>query len=130
MKEEINIPIYRAKKIDSDEYVVGFYFCDTDCGVDVIKLLEDTNKDIVVDASTLTIHFPNKKDSLNNPIFASLNFNGKGADIVLNQQPKYNNHIVYLYSNDGVLSSRVVKYLDDVKYKQQEKDVEVVGIKQ
>lgn len=85
----INLPIYRAKKIDSDEYIEGFYL-DT---VEFLgKILKNKNGYIsrdgqwaVVDKSTLSIHFPDMLDSQGNKIFASLQKNGKGGDILLEE---------------------------------------------
>ena len=78
-----NIPIFRAKKIDSDEYVEGFVF---------YKQIEDKafisgdaknlySKSFEVDLSTLAIHFEDMLDSQGNKIFASLSEDGKGGDI-------------------------------------------------
>lgn len=74
-----NIPIYRAKKIDSDEYVVGQYLgykgyptIFNEYGLDGVN----------IDETTLSIHFPSMLDSQGNKIFASLREDGKGGDIV------------------------------------------------
>ena len=88
----MNIPIYRAKKIDSDEYVIGFYssaydvhhYIITHLGVDtkvnvVFKMSTDIHK---IDPTTLAIHFPDMLDSQGNKIFASLSEDGKGGDII------------------------------------------------
>ena len=85
------IPIYRAKKIDSNEYVIGFYssaydihhYVITHLGVDtktstVYQMSTDIHK---IDVSTLSIHFPDMLDSQGNKIFASLSEDGKGGDI-------------------------------------------------
>lgn len=80
------IPIYRAKKIDSDEYVIGYYV-DT---VDFIgKTLKNKNGYIsyqgewkIIDKSTLAIHFPFMIDNDKNKLFASLK-GKKGASKVL-----------------------------------------------
>lgn len=92
-----NIPIYRAKKINSSEYVKGFYLLvrtDTeefhfivqdvsdarDIGIDYpVPLIEI---DFEIDLSTLAIHFPDMLDSDDKEIFASLSEDGKGGDIV------------------------------------------------
>lgn len=94
--KNINIPIYRAKKIDSDEYVIGFYssaydirhYVITNLGVDtktstVYQMSTDIHK---IDATTLSINFPDMLDSKGNKIFASLNEDGKGGDIVKYEQ--------------------------------------------
>ena len=75
----MNIPIYRAKKIDSDDYVVGQYIAYkgyptifNEYGLDGVN----------IDDATLAIHFPNMIDSKGNKIFASLQEGGCGGDIM------------------------------------------------
>ena len=92
----LNIPIYRAKKIDSDEYVEGFYknvlyFKDKHIITSLVNIsgvennIQKTNlwdyKNHEIDQSTLAIHFPDMLDSQGNKIFASLSASGKGGDI-------------------------------------------------
>ena len=84
------IPIYRAKKIDSDEYVEGYYFYEN------IEVVKHDFKDVYqkadnhfihfgngyteeIDPSTLAIHFPDMIDSEGTKIFASLSEYGKGG---------------------------------------------------
>ncbi|MDD5405980.1 MAG: hypothetical protein PHE73_03435 [Sulfurovaceae bacterium] len=82
----MNIPIYRAKKIDSDEWVIGFFWlqdgipCITEIR-EVVFLQHGLNYKI--DPSTLAIHFPAMIDSKGNKIFASLSEEGKGGDIFI-----------------------------------------------
>ena len=77
-----NIPIFRAKKIDSDEYVMGWY--SSPIIIEGKTYLSITNKDgeYRIDPTTLSIHFPNMLDSQGNEIFASLQEDGKGGDII------------------------------------------------
>ena len=60
-KIETNIPIYRAKKIDSDEYVEGFY----SQGVSRNKATRFATTHIIklkeIDLSTLAISFDNRE---------------------------------------------------------------------
>jgi len=96
-----NIPIYRAKKIDSDEYVEGQLIDKHIVGSDCIESTYnqgftacgrseyDIFKSIVlkqhiyeIDPTTLAIHFPDLLDSEGNKIFASLREDGKGGDIL------------------------------------------------
>ena len=97
----MNIPIYRAKKIDSDEYIIGSTIIKNKMWTsgkgyhDVFYILKDENVSILtrfpvyypdvvrVDPTTLAIHFPDMLDSQGNKIFASLNEDGKGGDILL-----------------------------------------------
>ena len=105
------IPIFRAKtikqdyneweecqelkKIDGVWYAIGFY----DCKREVKTYLGDwetthlvlirkstaileVNTAEIIDISTLSIHFPDMLDSKGNKIFASLQEDGKGGDIM------------------------------------------------
>lgn len=109
-----NIPIYRAKKIDSDEWVIGYYQTETGTNVEdknnmfrtlrhiIIdldkhqlrldlfgdkKLHDDSHirEQYEIDPTTLAIHFPDILDSQGNKIFASLSEDGKGGDIVISK---------------------------------------------
>jgi len=97
MNEKLNIPICRAKKIDSDEYVEGFYLPALQNYEDFIKEPIDTIfirtlHDVedpeygyfyhqeIIDPSTLAIHFPDMIDSEGTRIFASLSDSGNGGD--------------------------------------------------
>ena len=97
----MNIPIYRAKKIDSDEYVIGCYssaydvhhYIITHLGVDtkvnvVFKMSSYIHK---IDPTTLAIHFPDMLDGQGNKFFASLSKNGIGGDefITENEDEQY-----------------------------------------
>ena len=77
-----NLPIYRAKKIDSDEYVMGWY--SSPIIIEGKTYLSITNKDgeYRIDTTTLSIHFSDMLDSQGNKIFASLSEDGKGGDIM------------------------------------------------
>lgn len=86
----MNIPIYRAKKIGSDGYVIGYYspaydihhYIITDLGVDTkVNVVYQMSTNIhKIDPTTLAIHFPNMTDSQANKIFASFSEDGKGGD--------------------------------------------------
>ena len=100
----INLPIFRAKKLDSDKYIIGQYietefsneeYCDIEEQETIIKhcIIKDfrtvhddyeyCNFDITeIDIATLAIHFPDMLDSKGNKIFASLQEDGKGGDIM------------------------------------------------
>ena len=99
----IDLPIFRAKKLDSDKYIIGQYietefsneeYCDIEEQETIIKhcIIKDfrtvhddyeyCNFDITeIDIATLAIHFPDMLDSQGNKIFASLQEDGKGGDI-------------------------------------------------
>ncbi|MGB1226441.1 MAG: hypothetical protein ACPG9K_01005 [Poseidonibacter sp.] len=81
------IPIYRAKKIDSDEYVFGVPRQDSKGFYEmIINTCEDGVCGVIqryIDSTTLSIHFPDMLDSQGNKIFASLQEDGKGGDIFI-----------------------------------------------
>lgn len=85
----MNLPIYRAKKIDSDEFVEGYLidgrFIFKEWIDDVWTSFGETksNKALVyeIDPTTLAIHFKDMLDSEGTKIFASLSDSGKGGDI-------------------------------------------------
>ena len=87
------IPIFRAKKLDSDEYVEGGYsdtlfLCMGDIQGHYIsyKKINVVGREITlqesIDPTTISIHFPDMLDSKGNKIFASLQEDGKGGDIM------------------------------------------------
>ncbi len=84
------IPIYRAKKIDSDEWVEGFYVYKKGArgyenhSISYNKSVKRQSIicDTTIDPNTLAIHFPNMIDKNGKKIFASLSEDGLGGDIV------------------------------------------------
>ena len=86
----MNLPIYRAKKIDSDEYVEGYYSKINETSYILLNNPLVTcdisnqhvfNKKIEINPSTLAISFSDMIDSEGNKIFASLSEDDKGGDI-------------------------------------------------
>ena len=96
IKEEINLPIYRAKRVDNGEYVEG-------CGVDGNLLIQCTHfasyyrehiaSVVEIDTTTIAVHYPDMlvwnsdrliMSNLNKDLrlFASIRNDGKGGDIV------------------------------------------------
>lgn len=87
--EELNIPIYRAKKIDSDEFVMGLlseavqiHSMNKDLKPFLRLCINNKNGTYDVDSETLAIHFPDMIDKEDNPIFASLSEDGKGGSVI------------------------------------------------
>ena len=80
------IPIYRAKKKDSDEYVYGYYTERVPhylSGRHYIHFYNEATATYEkIDPTTLAIHFPDMLDSQGNKIFASLSEDWKGGDIL------------------------------------------------
>jgi len=55
------IPIYRARKLDSDKWIEGYYFKDEDYPDNYFILDKYCTHDTEIDPSTLAISFDNKK---------------------------------------------------------------------
>ena len=133
----INLPIFRAKKLDSGEYVKGFLYQDLICYIpsdgfksDEYKKAVDTetwfimdnlSNTSMIDTTTLSIHFPDMIDSQGNKIFASLNKDGRGGDIM--KDDEY--YGIAKYKD----SSFVVEY-ENVEECLCEGNFEVVGIQE
>lgn len=90
----MNTPLFRAKKIDSDEYVEGSYIeaiqsiipTKLDFSIKNGKIdihYSEFNKIKVIDPTTLSIHFPDMLDGQGNKIFASLQNYRKDNDIFM-----------------------------------------------
>ena len=82
----ISLPIFRAKRLDSDEYVFGVPRQDSKGMYEmIINVVEDGIAGVIqryIEVDTISIHFPDMLDSQGNKIFASLQKDGKGGDIV------------------------------------------------
>jgi hypothetical protein len=127
--EEMNIPLYRAKKIDRDEYVIGFYIFD---GARHFLLADKGNLvQIQIDVLTLAIHFPNNLDSQGNKIFASLQEDGKGGDITLTKDGKALYERVHLCFKDGGLGGIDLDIVEMLHKKYNGVlDIKVIGIQE
>lgn len=81
-----NLPIYRARKIDSVEYVEGYYTERVHHYPSGRNYIHFHNGLVAtyerIDPTTLSIHFKDMLDSQGNKIFASLSEDGKGGDII------------------------------------------------
>ena len=124
----MNIPILRAKKIDSNEYVMGWY--SSPIIIEGKTYLSITNKDgeYRIDTTTLSIHFSDMLDSQGNEIFASLQEDGKGGDVC-----SVNDYIdsglkgVAIYQNYGFRIDRKGKAMG---ISLSSTDIKIIGIQQ
>lgn len=126
----LNIPVYRAKKIDSDEYITGFLvplnigFHRTSRRYQIVPSLNvmDTftnrtefESEYKIDLSTLSINFPDMLDSENNPIFASLSEDGKGGDNYLYTMDDADTES-YTFYFDKKLNSVCIMYISSKEF--------------
>lgn len=152
----IDLPIFRAKKLDSDKYIIGQYietefsneeYCDIEEQETIIKhcIIKDfrtvhddyeyCNFDITeIDIATLAIHFPDMIDSQGNKIFASLQEDGKGGDICeykdwdSDYEDEFLNKGICLFENIGIFfTNRYEVSMEDLDFKY---DVKIIGIQQ
>ena len=99
----INLPIFRAKRLYSDEYVFGVPRQDSKgmCEM-IINVVEDGIAGVIqryIEVDTISIHFPDMLDSQRNKIFASLQEDGKGGDIILEPYLETERETVLSYEN-------------------------------
>ena len=124
----ISLPIYRAKKIDSDEYVMGWY--SSPIIIEGKTYLSITNKDgeYRIDTTTLSIHFSDMLDSQGNEIFASLQKNGRGGDVCsVNDYIDSGFEGVAIYQNYGFRIDRKGKAMG---ISLSSTDIKIIGIQQ
>ena len=123
-----NIPIFRAKKLDSDEYVMGWY--SSPIIIEGKTYLSITNKDgeYRIDTTTLSIHFSDMLDSQGNEIFASLQKNGRGGDVCsVNDYIDSGLEGVAIYQNYGFRIDRKGKAMG---ISLSSTDIKIIGIQQ
>ena len=92
----------------------------------------DTTTFLIIDQSTLAIHFPDMIDSQENTIFASLSKDGKGGDECeykdwdSDYEDEFLNKGICLYENlKIVFTNRYEAQMEDIDFKN---DVKVIGI--
>lgn len=100
-----NIPIYRAKTAYNDEYVEGYYILEPETEhMKELHFLIDLGHCRIhheVDPSTLSIHFPDMLDSEGNKIFASLQEDGKGGDVITHYMDLENEKFPIIFKRGG-----------------------------
>ena len=119
------IPIFRAKNIDSDEYVQGYYYKDERLISGYSHKIHTFSKfgtvTTEIDEDTLSIHFPDMVDSNGNKIFASLQEDGKGGDVM--QDDEY-------YGIAKYKDSRFIVEYENVEECLFEGNFEVIGVQE
>ena len=123
-----NIPIHRAKKIDSDEWVKGF----------LQRHINNSNKrkginyysidEYEIDSTTLSIHFADMLDSDNKPIFASLQKDGKGGDILKSHKHYFSIHDEWVDYEEAVKMEYGSAVFDNCSWSELETINKVTGI--
>jgi hypothetical protein len=116
------IPIYRGLKLGTEnEYVIGWYSSPIIVEGKLYYLsITNQNGEHRIDTTTLSIHFPDIIDSQGNKIFASLNGDGKGGDIV-----EYNGKQEIIKYSNGTIATYMFRF-EDLK----ELSFEAVGIQE
>lgn len=121
----VNIPIYRAKKIDGDELVYG-YLCKDILNLEEYVIFPEPFSDIPhinaipckIDQNTLAIHFPNMIDKKGKKIFASLSEDGIGGDNISFEGSigafKYDNGEFLALTVDGLIKIHLLKHCEAI----------------
>ena len=117
----MNIPIYRAWCEKDSEYAVGFFISDDKENEILTRLDSGEMYARGIDTTTLAIHFPDMLDSQGNKIFASLSEDGKGGDIMKDDE---------YYGIAKYKDSRFVVEYENVEECLYEGNFEVIGIQE
>ena len=122
------IPIFRAKKLDSDEYVKGWYSSPILISGKLYVSITNTDGEFSIDTTTLSIHFPDMLDSQGNKIFASLQEDGKGGDVCsVNDYIDSGLNGIAIYQNYGFRIDRKGKAMG---ISLSSTDIKIIGIQQ
>lgn len=106
MNKELNIPICRAKKKDSVEYIVEQFYYESIGGLDMLG----GEHAYEIDKSTLAIHFPGMIDSDGVKIFASLSEDFKGSSIINGRNE--NQYIIRVEKGTPICYHRNIRGVD------------------
>ncbi|TLS99921.1 hypothetical protein [Aliarcobacter cibarius] len=112
----MNIPIYRAKSNErKNSYVEGFLIgLDEDLNLCTIRTKDDYIGGEICYLHTLSIHFPDMLDSQGNEIFASLQKDGKGGDIV--KYGEWEAEYTMMFSSHFGITAENLKNIDDTGF--------------
>lgn len=86
------IPTYRAKKTDNNDFTEGYLLAklkrynDKSFIVNDFTRFQGLTSDREIDEKTLAIHYPNMIDKNGKKMFAALDKNGIGGDILMNSK--------------------------------------------
>ena len=140
----MNIPIYRAKEIDGDEYIIGSLDFNASRADDTFYHIITGNRyNHTIDPTTLAIHFKDMVDSEGNKIFASLSKEGKGGDIVElkhiryleDDEPSYMIKGLCIFRNSSFFVEDIDNKFDRVFYDEmgcnfRNEELKVIGIQE
>ena len=80
--------LFRAKEKNSNNYVIGYeYYNHVENEYYITHYVSGSN--YKVDRTTRSINFPDMRDTKGNKIFASLQEDGKGGDILFDMEYEY-----------------------------------------
>ena len=140
----MNIPIYRAKEIDGEEYIIGSLdFNASRIDNTFYHIITGDRYNHTIDPTTLAIHFESMIDSEGNKIFASLSEDGKGGDIVElehiryleDDEPSHRIKGLCIVRNSSFLVEDIDNKFDRVFYDEmgcnfRNEELEVIGIQE
>ena len=124
--------LFRAKEKNSNNYVIGYeYYNHVEDEYYITHYVSGSNYKI--DRTTRSINIEDMLDSKGNKIFASLQEDGKGGDILnLNERCGENFNAIALYRYHEVHLKGGIDLLNRAKYLRcyPKKDIKVIGIQQ
>ena len=124
--------LFRAKEKNSNNYVIGYeYYNHIEDEYYITHYVSGSNYKI--DRTTRSINIEDMIDSQGNKIFASLQEDGKGGDILnLNERYGENFNAIALYRYYEVRLKGGIDLLNRAKYLRcyPKKDIKVIGIQQ
>ena len=124
----INLPIFRAKKLGTENDYIEGYLEEHNKSDFYISLMPNKIDAYKIDITTLSIHFPDMLDSQSNKIFASLQEDGKGGDTCSVSDYIYGgSNGVAIYRNYGFRINRKGKATG---ISLSSTDIKIVGIQQ
>ena len=141
MVDNIEIPLFRARKLKGKNpiYVEGYYYYNKNKDLHIIKYTMQPREgfkygremSVIIDVSTLAIHFSDMLDSEKNKIFASLNKSGSGGSITETKDGYKVYNRVHLFFKDGTRGSKDLDVVDILSKKYNSVlDIKVKGIKE
>lgn len=129
-----NIPIYRGKKINSEEYIIGFlydalmiYKSNMDTNPEMRLWIKTKDGEFEIEKSTLSIHYEDMKTLYEEPIFCSLT-DGTGGTITETKDGKSIYKRVHMIDSEGMRISRDIEKIKSIKKYNGVIDIRVSGI--
>jgi len=133
MENKINIPTYRAQRIDNNKWVKGYLFKIWNEYFILWGTTNDNPNKIKIKQETLAISFPDMLDANGKQVFASLNKSGQGGDLIKSTSWKCKdepqNLMIAVYNHFGFdLKFKLESDVSATPFNNIETEFEVIGL--